>query len=188
MVYRRYLFLRWFFFSFCLLSVVLGHSGAGGEDFNMNMAAPTSSHMIARCFVATETGTYFDGTGYLKAGETPAAMSGPPISEYKNTTPVRFYTGRKHGHIFPSLSPVSSYRVGLDVSIAFEFRTSRTSGVLLAISNQGNDGLGLEIVGGKVRGRDSGMGSASRRTFSFVLTALDKSSTTLPLSTDSIDV
>uniref|UniRef100_A0AAQ4RFF4 Basement membrane-specific heparan sulfate proteoglycan core protein n=1 Tax=Gasterosteus aculeatus aculeatus TaxID=481459 RepID=A0AAQ4RFF4_GASAC len=40
--------------------------------------------------------------------------------------------------------------VGLDVSIAFEFRTSRTSGVLLAISNQGNDGLGLEIVGGKL--------------------------------------
>ncbi|XP_040016243.2 laminin subunit alpha-2 isoform X7 [Gasterosteus aculeatus] len=92
--------------------VAPSHSGAGGEDFNMNMAAPTSSHMIARCFVATETGTYFDGTGYLKA--------------------------------------VSSYRVGLDVSIAFEFRTSRTSGVLLAISNQGNDGLGLEIVGGKL--------------------------------------
>lgn len=46
---------------------------------------------------------------------------------------------------------VSSYRVGLDVSIALEFRTSRTSGVLLAVSNQGNDGLGLEIVDGKVR-------------------------------------
>lgn len=45
---------------------------------------------------------------------------------------------------------VSSYRVGLDVSIALEFRTSRTSGVLLAVSNQGNDGLGLEIVDGKV--------------------------------------
>uniref|UniRef100_A0AAX7VJA7 Laminin subunit alpha 2 n=1 Tax=Astatotilapia calliptera TaxID=8154 RepID=A0AAX7VJA7_ASTCA len=45
---------------------------------------------------------------------------------------------------------VSSYRVGLDVSIALEFRTSRTSGVLLAVSNQGNDGLGLEIVDGKL--------------------------------------
>uniref|UniRef100_A0A669E9R8 Laminin subunit alpha-2 n=1 Tax=Oreochromis niloticus TaxID=8128 RepID=A0A669E9R8_ORENI len=44
----------------------------------------------------------------------------------------------------------SSYRVGLDVSIALEFRTSRTSGVLLAVSNQGNDGLGLEIVDGKL--------------------------------------
>lgn len=40
--------------------------------------------------------------------------------------------------------------MGLDVSIAFEFRTSRTNGVLLAISNQASDGLGLEIVQGKV--------------------------------------
>uniref|UniRef100_I3JEL5 Laminin subunit alpha-2 n=1 Tax=Oreochromis niloticus TaxID=8128 RepID=I3JEL5_ORENI len=81
-------------------------------DFKLDMATPTSSHMVGRCFVATETGTYFEGTGFLKA--------------------------------------VSSYRVGLDVSIALEFRTSRTSGVLLAVSNQGNDGLGLEIVDGKL--------------------------------------
>ncbi|XP_069017691.1 laminin subunit alpha-2 [Embiotoca jacksoni] len=89
-----------------------GRSEAVIEDFKLNMATPTSSHMVGRCFVATETGTYFDGTGFLKA--------------------------------------VSSYRVGLDVSIAFEFRTSKTNGVLLAISNQANDGLGLEIVQGKL--------------------------------------
>ncbi|XP_017267406.1 laminin subunit alpha-2 isoform X4 [Kryptolebias marmoratus] len=82
------------------------------EDFKLNMATPTSSHMVGRCFVATESGTYFDGTGYLKA--------------------------------------VASYRVGLDVSIAFEFRTSRTNGVLLTVSSQANDGLGLEIVQGKL--------------------------------------
>ncbi|XP_072218688.1 laminin subunit alpha-2 [Leuresthes tenuis] len=81
-------------------------------DFKLNMASPTASHMVGRCFVATEEGTYFKGSGYLKA--------------------------------------VSSYRVGLDVLIALEFRTSRTSGVLLAISNQANDGLGLEIVQGKL--------------------------------------
>lgn len=45
---------------------------------------------------------------------------------------------------------VSSYRVGLDISISLEFRTSKTSGVLLAVSNQASDGLGLEIVQGKV--------------------------------------
>ncbi|XP_074541079.1 laminin subunit alpha-2 [Halichoeres trimaculatus] len=82
------------------------------EDFKLDMATPTSSHMVGRCFVATEEGTYFDGSGYLKA--------------------------------------VSSYRVGLDVSIALEFRTSKTNGVLLGISNQANDGLGLEIVEGKL--------------------------------------
>ncbi|CAN9507937.1 unnamed protein product [Ophioblennius macclurei] len=82
------------------------------EDFKLDLATPTSSHMVGRCFVATEAGTYFEGSGYLKA--------------------------------------VASYRVGLDVSIAFEFRTSRTNGVLLAVSNQANDGLGLEIVDGKL--------------------------------------
>lgn len=39
------------------------------EDFNLNMATPTSRHMVGSCFDATETGTYFDGTGFLKAGE-----------------------------------------------------------------------------------------------------------------------
>ncbi|XP_074471145.1 laminin subunit alpha-2 isoform X1 [Sebastes fasciatus] len=89
-----------------------GRTEAAVEDFKLDMATPTSSHMVGRCFVATETGTYFEGTGYLKA--------------------------------------VASYRVGLDVSIALEFRTSRTNGVLLAVSNQANDGLGLEIVEGKL--------------------------------------
>ncbi|XP_028252901.1 laminin subunit alpha-2 isoform X2 [Parambassis ranga] len=89
-----------------------GRPGAVIEDFMLNMASPNSSHMVGRCFVATETGTYFEGSGYLKA--------------------------------------VSSYRVGLDVTVALEFRTSRTNGVLLAVSNQANDGLGLEIVQGKL--------------------------------------
>lgn len=41
--------------------------------------------------------------------------------------------------------------MGLDISISFEFRTSKTNGVLLAVSNQASDGLGIEIVQGKVR-------------------------------------
>uniref|UniRef100_H3DG70 Laminin subunit alpha 2 n=1 Tax=Tetraodon nigroviridis TaxID=99883 RepID=H3DG70_TETNG len=82
------------------------------EDFNLNMATPTSRHMVGSCFDATEMGTFFDGTGFLKA--------------------------------------VSSYRVGLDVSIAFQFRTSRTNGVIVAISNQARDGLGIEIFNGKL--------------------------------------
>ncbi|XP_055362118.1 laminin subunit alpha-2 isoform X4 [Betta splendens] len=89
-----------------------GRSDAAWEDFQFNMATPTARHMVGRCFVSTETGTYFEGTGFLKA--------------------------------------VSPYRVGLDVSMSFEFRTSRTSGVLLTISNQVSDGLGLEIAEGKL--------------------------------------
>lgn len=52
-----------------LSSSCLGRSESVPEDFKLNMAAPTSSHMVGRCFAATESGTYFDGTGFLKAGE-----------------------------------------------------------------------------------------------------------------------
>ncbi|XP_075893685.1 laminin subunit alpha-2 isoform X3 [Nelusetta ayraudi] len=93
-------------------SAVTGRTESVPEDFNFNMATPASSHMVGRCFQATEAGSYFDGTGFLKA--------------------------------------VSSYRVGLDMAISFEFRTSKTSGVLLAVSNQASDGLGIEIVQGKL--------------------------------------
>lgn len=57
-----------------LLSSQMNHLFAGRsesvpEDFKLNMAMPTSRHMVGSCFDATETGTYFDGTGFLKAGE-----------------------------------------------------------------------------------------------------------------------
>lgn len=52
-----------------LFPLCLGRPEASIEDFKLNMDTPTSSHMVGRCFVATETGTYFDGTGFLKAGE-----------------------------------------------------------------------------------------------------------------------
>lgn len=82
------------------------------EDFKVDMEMPSSSHMVGRCFVSTEPGTYFQGTGYLKA--------------------------------------VATYRVGQEVSIAFDFRTSRTNGVLLGVSNKDKDGLGIELVDGKL--------------------------------------
>lgn len=59
-------------FSFKLMNLFPSRSGRTEsipEDFKLNMATATSSHMVGRCFVATETGTYFDGTGFLKAGE-----------------------------------------------------------------------------------------------------------------------
>ncbi|KAJ8385914.1 hypothetical protein AAFF_G00178760 [Aldrovandia affinis] len=45
---------------------------------------------------------------------------------------------------------VGSYRVGMDLSIQLEFRTSQSSGVLLGISSQTLDGLGIELHNGKV--------------------------------------
>ncbi|NXG53076.1 LAMA2 protein, partial [Psilopogon haemacephalus] len=45
---------------------------------------------------------------------------------------------------------VGAYRVGTDLLVELEFRTRRLDGVLLGVSSQKMDGLGLELVDGKV--------------------------------------
>lgn len=45
---------------------------------------------------------------------------------------------------------VDSYRVGNDVSVDLEFRTAQSSGVLFGVSSQKMDGLGIELVKGKL--------------------------------------
>ncbi|XP_059355199.1 laminin subunit alpha-2 isoform X1 [Carassius carassius] len=45
---------------------------------------------------------------------------------------------------------VDTYRVGNDVSVDLDFRTSQSSGVLLGVSSQKMDGLGIELVNGKL--------------------------------------
>ncbi|XP_051500882.1 laminin subunit alpha-2 [Myxocyprinus asiaticus] len=45
---------------------------------------------------------------------------------------------------------VAAYRVGNDVSVDLEFRTAQNSGVLFGISSQKMDGLGIELVNGKL--------------------------------------
>ncbi|XP_053142140.1 laminin subunit alpha-2 isoform X3 [Hemicordylus capensis] len=41
---------------------------------------------------------------------------------------------------------IGAYKVGTDVQVEFEFRTTQTNGVLLGISSQKMDGLGIELV------------------------------------------
>lgn len=52
-----------------MMHVPAGRSESVPEDFNLSMATPTSRHMVGSCFEAMEAGTYFDGTGFLKAGD-----------------------------------------------------------------------------------------------------------------------
>lgn len=42
--------------------------------------------------------------------------------------------------------------MGLDLLVEFEFRTTRTTGVLLGISSQKMDGMGIEMIDEKVSG------------------------------------
>ncbi|KAG9347470.1 hypothetical protein JZ751_005037 [Albula glossodonta] len=83
-------------------------------DSRMDMDNATSSYLVGSCFANPQKGTYFNGTGYAKAG------------------------------------PVRSYKVGMNMSIQLEFRTSQSSGVLLGISSQTMDGLGIELHNGKI--------------------------------------
>lgn len=50
-----------------------------------------------------------------------------------------------HTMYLPDFS-VGAYKVGLNLQVEFEFRTTRTNGVLLGISSQKMDGLGIELV------------------------------------------
>uniref|UniRef100_A0A8D2D8T9 Laminin subunit alpha-2 n=1 Tax=Sciurus vulgaris TaxID=55149 RepID=A0A8D2D8T9_SCIVU len=45
---------------------------------------------------------------------------------------------------------VGGFKVGLDLLIEFEFRTTRTTGVLLGISSQKMDGMGIEMIDEKL--------------------------------------
>nr|XP_014348008.1 PREDICTED: laminin subunit alpha-2 isoform X3 [Latimeria chalumnae] len=45
---------------------------------------------------------------------------------------------------------VGNYRVGTDLLVEFDFRTFQMTGVLLGISSQKMDGLGIELVNGKI--------------------------------------
>lgn len=58
---------------------------------------------------------------------------------------------------FLSCFPVGAYKVGLNLQVEFEFRTTRTNGVLLGISSQKMDGLGIELVNENVSMELSGL-------------------------------
>lgn len=51
-----------------------GRTESVPEDFNFKMATPMFSHMVGQCFQATEEGSYFEGTGFLKAGDSLTAV------------------------------------------------------------------------------------------------------------------
>ncbi|XP_072533209.1 laminin subunit alpha-2 isoform X2 [Salminus brasiliensis] len=73
-----------------------------------------------------------------------------PTSSYRvgscfaNPQPGSYFDGTGYA------KAVGTYRVGNDVSVDVEFRTSTSNGVLLGISSQKMDGLGIELVNGKL--------------------------------------
>ncbi|XP_051880562.1 laminin subunit alpha-2 [Pristis pectinata] len=82
------------------------------NDKTLDLDNPASSLDVGTCFLNSQKGTYFDGTGFAKT--------------------------------------VPRYRVGTDLQIEFDFRTTQRDAILLGISSQRVDGLGIELVNGKI--------------------------------------
>uniref|UniRef100_A0AAY5EZ36 Laminin G domain-containing protein n=1 Tax=Electrophorus electricus TaxID=8005 RepID=A0AAY5EZ36_ELEEL len=85
-----------------------------------------------------------------------------PVSSYRvgscftNPEPGSYFDGTGYA------KAVATYRVGNDMSVDLEFRTSSSSGVLLAISSQKMDGVGIELNNGRLLFHaDNGVGRVS---------------------------
>ncbi|XP_075453399.1 laminin subunit alpha-2 isoform X2 [Ascaphus truei] len=81
--------------------------------------------------------------------ESPTDMNNPTSSFNVGSCFANPQTGTYfHGSGFAKT--VGAFKVGTDLLVELEFRTTRTSGVLLGISSQKMDGLGIELVDGKL--------------------------------------
>uniref|UniRef100_A0A6Q2XIM3 Basement membrane-specific heparan sulfate proteoglycan core protein n=1 Tax=Esox lucius TaxID=8010 RepID=A0A6Q2XIM3_ESOLU len=74
----------------------------------LDMDKPTSSHHVGSCFVSTEKGTYFDGTGYIKAGELVGLDVGLELE---------FRTAQSNGVLLGVSSQVDNKMKGLGIEL-----------------------------------------------------------------------
>uniref|UniRef100_A0A452E6V7 Laminin subunit alpha-2 n=1 Tax=Capra hircus TaxID=9925 RepID=A0A452E6V7_CAPHI len=81
--------------------------------------------------------------------EAPADLE-QPTSSYRVGT---CFANAQKGTYFDGTGfakAVDGFKVGLDLLVEFEFRTTRTTGVLLGISSQKMDGMGIEMINEKL--------------------------------------
>ncbi|XP_074189665.1 laminin subunit alpha-2 isoform X4 [Rhinolophus sinicus] len=85
----------------------------------------------------------------LQMAEAPADLEQPTSSFHVGTC----FANAQKGTYFDGTGfakAVGGFKVGLDLLVEFEFRTTRTTGVLLGISSQKMDGLGIEMIDEKI--------------------------------------
>ncbi|XP_071074759.1 laminin subunit alpha-2 [Dasypus novemcinctus] len=85
----------------------------------------------------------------LQMAEAPADLEKPTSSFRVGTC----FANAQKGTYFDGTgfaTAVGGFKVGLDLLVEFEFRTTRTTGVLLGISSQKMDGMGIEIIDEKL--------------------------------------
>uniref|UniRef100_A0A2K6NZ65 Laminin subunit alpha-2 n=1 Tax=Rhinopithecus roxellana TaxID=61622 RepID=A0A2K6NZ65_RHIRO len=85
----------------------------------------------------------------LHMEEAPADLEEPTSSFHVGTC----FANAQRGTYFDGTGfakAVGGFKVGLDLLVEFEFRTTRTTGVLLGISSQKMDGMGIEMIDEKL--------------------------------------
>ncbi|PNJ78487.1 LAMA2 isoform 6 [Pongo abelii] len=85
----------------------------------------------------------------LHMAEAPANLEQPTSSFHVGTC----FANAQRGTYFDGTGfakAVGGFKVGLDLLVEFEFRTTRTTGVLLGISSQKLDGMGIEMIDEKL--------------------------------------
>ncbi|XP_073893131.1 laminin subunit alpha-2 isoform X8 [Macaca fascicularis] len=85
----------------------------------------------------------------LHMAEAPADLEEPTSSFHIGTC----FANAQRGTYFDGTGfakAVGGFKVGLDLLVEFEFRTTRTTGVLLGISSQKMDGMGIEMIDEKL--------------------------------------
>ncbi|XP_036901675.1 laminin subunit alpha-2 isoform X3 [Sturnira hondurensis] len=85
----------------------------------------------------------------LQMAEAPADLEQPTSSFHVGTC----FANAQKGTYFDGTGfakAVGGFKVGLDLLVEFEFRTTRTTGVLLGISSQKMDGMGIEMIDEKI--------------------------------------
>ncbi|XP_054414121.2 laminin subunit alpha-2 isoform X3 [Pongo abelii] len=85
----------------------------------------------------------------LHMAEAPADLEQPTSSFHVGTC----FANAQRGTYFDGTGfakAVGGFKVGLDLLVEFEFRTTRTTGVLLGISSQKLDGMGIEMIDEKL--------------------------------------
>ncbi|XP_053520768.1 laminin subunit alpha-2 isoform X5 [Artibeus jamaicensis] len=85
----------------------------------------------------------------LQMAEAPVDLEQPTSSFHVGTC----FANAQKGTYFDGTGfakTVGGFKVGLDLLVEFEFRTTRTTGVLLGISSQKMDGMGIEMIDEKI--------------------------------------
>ncbi|OCT80167.1 hypothetical protein XELAEV_18026982mg [Xenopus laevis] len=90
-------------------------------------------------------------TAYLFVDNISNSTVSPKKADILDVVGMLYVGGLPINYTTKRIGPViGAFKVGMELHVELEFRTSRTNGVILGISGKKMDGLGIELVDGKL--------------------------------------